>query len=144
MEIRHHLIGLQGLYYLVTGLWPLVHYGSFELVSGPKVDDWLVRMVGLLTVVVGAALLTAWRRGRTDRLEVLVLAVGAALAYATIDFRYGLTGRIWRVYLLDGILELALAGAILWLSRSPWSTPRTTSPIPPASPSSRPGTRPSP
>ncbi len=36
----------QGLYLLLTGMWPLVHYRSFEWVSGPKVDDWLVKCVG--------------------------------------------------------------------------------------------------
>jgi hypothetical protein len=38
-----------GAFNVVSGLWPLLHLPSFELVSGPKVDRWLVRTVaGLL------------------------------------------------------------------------------------------------
>ena len=41
-----HVLRVQGSYYLVTGLWPLVHLASFEAITGPKVDaggaagDW--------------------------------------------------------------------------------------------------------
>ena len=38
---------VQGLFYVVTGLWPLVSLSTFEFVTGPKTDDWLVHMVGL-------------------------------------------------------------------------------------------------
>jgi hypothetical protein len=43
---RRRILALQALYYLATGLWPLVHLPSFEAVTGPKTDDWLVHMVG--------------------------------------------------------------------------------------------------
>jgi hypothetical protein len=49
---RRRLIAFQAAYYLATGLWPLVHLPSFEAVTGPKTDDWLVHMVGLLAAVV--------------------------------------------------------------------------------------------
>jgi hypothetical protein len=32
------LAGLQGAYFLVTGVWPLVHMPSFLAVTGPKTD----------------------------------------------------------------------------------------------------------
>ena len=35
----------QGLYLLATTAWPLVHYRSFEWVTGPKADRWLVQTV---------------------------------------------------------------------------------------------------
>ena len=38
----------QGAYFLGTGVWPLVLMPSFESVTGPKVDKWLVRTVGVL------------------------------------------------------------------------------------------------
>ncbi|MGQ0534782.1 MAG: hypothetical protein ACT4PT_01775 [Methanobacteriota archaeon] len=33
---------VQTAYYLAMGGWPLVHRASFEAVTGPKTDDWLV------------------------------------------------------------------------------------------------------
>lgn len=53
---RRRLIAFQAAYYLAMGLWPLVQLPSFEAVTGPKTDDWLVHMVGLLAGVIGAAL----------------------------------------------------------------------------------------
>jgi hypothetical protein len=102
----------QGLYYLLTGLWPIIHLASFEAVTGPKTDDWLVRMVGLLASVIGATLLFAARRGNRG-IEILVLAVGSALAFATVDIVYALRGRISAIYLADAIIELALVALLL-------------------------------
>jgi hypothetical protein len=56
---RRRLIAFQAAYYLATGLWPLVHLPSFEAVTGPKTDDWLVHMVGLLAGVIAAG--SAWQ-----------------------------------------------------------------------------------
>ena len=38
----------QGLCFTATGLWPLMHMPSFEAVTDPKEDKWLVRTVGVL------------------------------------------------------------------------------------------------
>lgn len=43
-------------YYVCTGLWSILHRRSFEAVSGPKREYWLVRTVGALATAVGAAL----------------------------------------------------------------------------------------
>ena len=31
---------IQGVYYALTGIWPVVHIGSFMKVTGPKRDLW--------------------------------------------------------------------------------------------------------
>src|SRR4051794_9894855 len=74
----------QGLFYLATGVWPLIDIDSFQGVSGAKTDLWLVYTVGVLVAVIGAVLLLAPRTGRTTP-EVAVLAVGAALGLTGID-----------------------------------------------------------
>jgi ABC-type dipeptide/oligopeptide/nickel transport system permease subunit len=102
------VIGCQAVYYGVTGLWPLVHLPSFEAVTGPKTDDWLVHMVGLLAAVIGAALGTAAAYDRARAAEVMALAVGSALAFAGIDLWYGLHGRISPIYLADSVVQVAL------------------------------------
>ena len=100
---------LQGVYCLLTGVWPLVSMRTFEAVTGPKVDRWLVKTVGLLVAVIGASLLADARRpSRGSR----VLAVGSAAALGGIDTVYSLRGRISKIYLLDALLEAMLVA--LW------------------------------
>jgi hypothetical protein len=102
---------IQGWYYVVTGLWPILHIQSFEQVTGPKTDDWLVKTVGVLITVIGATLLLAARRGHLTR-SIGFLGIASALALAGIDLVYGTNGTIPPVYLLDAAAELLLAG--LW------------------------------
>jgi hypothetical protein len=115
---RSRILAFQSTYYILTGLWPLVHFASFELVTGPKTDDWLVRMVGLLVVLIGVTLAIAVRRGAVHTLEITVLAAGATLAFSFIDIWYALSGRISCIYLADAALELVLLAALL-LTRRP-------------------------
>lgn len=116
-RLARRALTAQAAYYLVTGFWPLLHMASFEAVAGPKTDDWLVRMVALLVVVIGLALAAAVRARRWGS-ETRVLAIGAALAFATIDIWYVGTGRIAPIYLADAALELALVGLLATLLRS--------------------------
>ena len=105
---RRGLLAFQAAYYLLTGLWPLVHLSSFEAVTGPKTDDWLVRMVGLLAGAIGATLGVATIRQALRSPEVVVLAASAAFAFGAIDLWYGLSGRISPIYLADAAVQLAL------------------------------------
>lgn len=103
---------IQGLYFAATGLWPLIDITSFQRVTGPKTDLWLVKTVGVLVFVIGAVLLAASRSRRiTD--EIVLLAVGSALGLAAIDLVYALSGRISAVYLGDAVLEIGLA--LFWV-----------------------------
>jgi hypothetical protein len=99
---------IQGAYFIATGLWPLLHIVSFQMVTGPKTDLWLVKTVGVLVSVIGAVLIAAARSRRiTD--EIVLLAAGSALGLAGIDLVYALSGRISAVYLGDAVLEIGLA-----------------------------------
>jgi len=100
----------QGVFYVATGVWPLIHIDSFQAVTGPKVDWWLVRTVGVLVGVIGLVLITAARRRRIGP-EVALLAIGSALGLAAIDTIYALSGVISPVYLADAVVELALVAA---------------------------------
>jgi hypothetical protein len=115
MTIRSIALAIQALVYLGTGLWSVLSRSTFERVTGPKTDYWLVRMVGLLAVVIGAALAAAVYRDTVDA-PTLILAIGSALSFAAIDLRYAIPRRISRIYLLDAVFELALA-LVLALSR---------------------------
>jgi hypothetical protein len=100
----------QGLYYLVTGVWPLLSMRSFEAVTGPKADRWLVKTVGVLIGVIGGVLMLAGRRRRVP-LEPTLLAMGSAAGLAAIDTIYASKGRISKIYLLDAAAEVALIAA---------------------------------
>ena len=114
------LARLQAIFYIVTGVWPFVSMRSFEAVTGPKVDRWLVKTVGALVAVTGCALALASRR-RQLAPELVLVASGSAAALATIDTVYVARRRISPVYLLDAVAEIALvaAWARLW-----WQSPR--------------------
>ena len=101
---------VQGMFYLVTGVWPLVDVDIFQAVTGAKTDLWLVYTVGVLVAVVGSVLLLAARSGRVTP-EVAVLAVGTALGLAGIDAVFVARGVIAPVYLLDAAAEVLL---VLW------------------------------
>jgi hypothetical protein len=105
---------VQGVYYLVTGLWPLFHISSFEAVTGPKTDDWLVQTVGVLAAVIGAALIIGCRR--RPGVDVVVLAVLAAIGFAAVDVVFVFRGVISRIYLVDAVVQ-ALFLAVLVLCR---------------------------
>ncbi|MCK9487011.1 MAG: hypothetical protein M0R73_10010 [Dehalococcoidia bacterium] len=99
-------------YYAVGGLWPLLHYRSFEAVTGPKRDAWLVKTVAAMILAVMATLLQALRRPEPPP-EARLLAIGSATALGTSAAWYALRGRISKVYLLDALAEGILAAGAL-------------------------------
>jgi energy-converting hydrogenase Eha subunit E len=108
----------QGIFYVLTGIWPLVDIASFEAVTGPKVELWLVRTVGVLVIVIGGVLVFAARRNSIG-LEITALAVGSALGLAGIDAIYALSRTIPPIYLADAVLELGfVAGWLLGWRRT--------------------------
>ncbi len=101
----------QAAYYLPTGIWPLIPFvgiRTFEVLTGPKTDRWLVQTVGALVTVIGAVIGLAGSRRRVTP-EVELLAVGSALSLATVDVVFVARRRIRPVYLLDALTNLWFA-----------------------------------
>ncbi|MBJ6751732.1 hypothetical protein [Geomonas anaerohicana] len=98
---------VQGGYFLITGQWPIFSIRTFIMVTGPKTDLWLVKTVGAVLAVIGAALIAA---GLADQVTqaVVLLAVASAAALAAVDVIYASRKIIASVYLLDAVLEAAL------------------------------------
>jgi hypothetical protein len=92
----------QGIYYLLTGIWPVVHISSFMLITGPKTDLWLVKMVGLLAASVGITILVM-RRAQS---QFTILNYTTAVSFLIIDVYYSMTGVISNIYLADAVLQL--------------------------------------
>ncbi|RPH38124.1 hypothetical protein EHM92_00860 [bacterium] len=97
----------QGLYYVLTGLWPLVSMSTFLAVTGPKTDLWLVNTVGILVLVSGLVVFFAALR-KAVTLEILLLAAGSALGLCAIDIIYVSIGRIDPIYLADATAEIVI------------------------------------
>lgn len=112
LEFARAVLIVQAIVYLVTGIWSLASRATFERVTGPKTDYWLVRMVGLLAIVIGIALIAGSRAAPIGG-STWVLGIGSAASFAIIDIRFGIPGRISRVYLLDAIFELVIALTLL-------------------------------
>lgn len=104
---------VQAVVNVVTGLWPILHLRSFEAVTGPKTDGWLVKTVGALVAVNGVVMAAAGARKRVTP-EVAGLAIGQGASLAAIDVIYVSRGRISRVYLLDALLEMLFVAA--WIA----------------------------
>jgi hypothetical protein len=111
------LCWLQGGYYLITGVWPLVHVKSFQWVTGPKTDHlvtgreadhWMLNTISALIIAIALVLLAAAARRRVS-VDVALLAVFSALALAMIDSVYVARSTISPIYLADGAVELVLA-----------------------------------
>jgi hypothetical protein len=110
MRHAYTLRCLYGPYLVATGVWSLAHRGSFERVTGPKDDYWLVQTVGALAVAIGTSLAVAVRR-RTQEPETIVLAAASCIAFGVASVRASQTES--RVYLGDALLEIAFLAA--WL-----------------------------
>jgi hypothetical protein len=110
----------QGIFYVVTGIWPILSMRTFECVTGPKTDRWLVKTAGALIAVIGGTLVLGARRGVIAP-ELRFLGGASAASLAVVDLVYALRGRISKVYLLDAAVEIAIVAA--WMRREQQNEP---------------------
>ena len=100
----------QAAYYAGTGVWPIFAPKSFQVVTGPKADMWLVKTFGLLVGAAGLSLAAGAARSSAST-ETRVLAIGSAAALGAADVWYVARGRIRKTYLIDAAAQAAfLAG----------------------------------
>jgi uncharacterized membrane protein len=112
MSKARAIASIQGMYFSITGIWPLLAYRSFEKVTGPKRDDWLVKTVGVMITCIGTTLALSAARN-TQNKETRFLALSSALGLIGVDSYFSRTGRISKIYLLDAVVETAFVAA--WL-----------------------------
>ncbi|MDN3512638.1 MAG: hypothetical protein QY310_15620 [Candidatus Jettenia sp. CY-1] len=105
---------VQGVYYLITGVWPLISMRTFQMVTGPKTDHWLVNTVGVLILVIGIVLIFA-RVRQNITYEILMLALGSAVGLTAIDSIYVMKKRIAPIYLLDALVQIPIIGSWIYI-----------------------------
>jgi hypothetical protein len=105
------LVLAHGAYLLVGGLWPLLHMTSFEEVTGPKEEDWLVRSVAGMLVVTGVVLLAQVRKQRVE-VSAVAVAMGASLTLGAVGIITAAEGVIDPIYIGDGTVHIVFVA--LW------------------------------
>jgi hypothetical protein len=142
-RLRRAILWVQGSYFLVTGLWPLVSIRTFKMVTGEKTDHlptgleadhWLVMTVGALVTAIALSLLTSAWRGQATA-PTVVLAIAAAAGLAAIDVVYVTRQVIAPIYLVDAAVEMILIAA--WIVAFAWR-PATRENAQPAAPATHP------
>ena len=105
-----YLVALvQGIYFVVFGIWPILSMGTFLRVTGPKTDLWLVKTVGIILAVIGVVLIVAQINAEINT-SIIILAIGSALSLALVEVIYVAKRVISPIYLGDAIIELILIG----------------------------------
>jgi hypothetical protein len=104
---------LQGGWYVVNGIWPLLSMRSFEAVSGPKPDAFQTRTAGVLFLAAGVAL-QPWSRNPYPADGPLansarLLAVATAAGTAAVVWAHARSVR-WTL-LAETAVEAAFAAA---------------------------------
>jgi hypothetical protein len=95
MKLFRIIVWVQGIYTLVTAIWPIVDIESFMMVTGYKTDVWLVKTVGALLIPVAGCLIS-FLFIQTDRRPAFVLGGLTCIAFICIDFYYALTDVIFQ------------------------------------------------
>jgi hypothetical protein len=107
------LLFIQGLFYVITGLWPLFSMRTFEKITGPKTDKWMVKTFGLVLSVDGFIFLGS--SFLQPSVSTVILSIGTALVLLSVDLRYTIKKIISKVYLVDAVAEAAFAAVWIWL-----------------------------
>jgi len=100
---------IQGVYFVVTGIWPLLNMASFIMATGPKQDTWLVEMVGLLSAAVGLTFIVSSLRRQP---LPLLLGYTVSASFLLMDIIYVANGQIDRIYLLDAAIQAAFIAVL--------------------------------
>lgn len=85
---------------------------SFEAVTGPKTDLWLVRTVALLILVIALTLGLGVIAGPLP-FAIRACAIAGCLVFIGVDTIFAFSGVVSKVYLGDAALEALLLIAIL-------------------------------
>ena len=112
MKKNSVLLIVQAVYYLLTGLWPLLHLNSFLSITGSGADLWRSQPINLLILCVGLVLLRGSAE-KSSKPATNILSVAAAFVLLIIDLYFPFSGVVSKLYVVDGILQFSCL--VLWL-----------------------------
>ena len=100
---------IQGIYFVVTGIWPLLNMASFITATGPKQDTWMAEMVGLLSASIGLTFIVSSLRQSPSP---VLLGYAVAASFLAMDITYVAAGEIGRIYLVDAVIQAIFIAAM--------------------------------
>lgn len=101
------LVGkLQGAYYMLAGLWPLVAPDHFMSFTGARAELWLAQMLGALMAAAGIVLWQGTQQ-RCINASVPLLGVLVAMGLLGAELNYVSEQTLARSYLMEGVAEFA-------------------------------------
>jgi len=106
------VLGGQGLYYVVTGLWPLLHFDSFADVVAFQVNPFQAQAFAAVIIVVGGSLLESARREPPGPFPTLLgIAVASAIAIVSLTWlpRLDAASGLWADLAVEVAIAIALA-----------------------------------
>jgi TRAP-type uncharacterized transport system fused permease subunit len=104
-KIYRLLLWIEGLYSLVTAIWPILDIDSFMKVTGPKTDQWLVKTVSVLILSIAVFFLVQLRYN-SPIVPVAILGILFSAGLIVIDFYYPSIDRISNIYMADGVVQI--------------------------------------
>lgn len=109
---RRWVLGGQGAYYIITGLWPLLHFSSFASLVAFRVNPFQAHVFAAVIIVVGGSLLEAARREPPGPFPtILGIAVASAIALVSLVWlpRLAVASLLWADLAVEVAFAIALA-----------------------------------
>jgi len=132
---------IQGLYYVIGGLWVALLIQMFQSETSPHYDLsrlWAVRVIGLFVAVFGAALIASGRK-KDGPFVGGGIAMCVALILSVLNTVCLTTGVLPPLFLIDAGVELGFAGwwavaILLWFNTDPTRPAVPSAPAAPHTP----------
>jgi len=102
---------VQGLYFFLTAVWPLLHIESFQLVTGFKTDIWLVDTVAFLLIPYAFICFSVAFKFLIVSKPIILTMILMGISLAFVELIYFLNGTIKWVYGTDAVLQLIF---VIW------------------------------
>lgn len=124
---RRGVLASQGTYYVLIGLWPLLHFSSYASFVALPMNPFQAQIFGAVILVVGGSLAEAARREPPGSFPTLLgMAVASAIALVSLFWlpRSPAVGGIWLFgeasgLWVDVLIEVAIAVALVLLYPRP-------------------------
>lgn len=105
---RRRALLAQGAYYVVTGVWPLLHFSSYSRAVAIHTLPFQAHVFGAVMIVIGGYLIEAARHGPPEGAPTL-LGIAVAAAIAVISLFWLTATPVLSVLWLDLVAETAFA-----------------------------------
>lgn len=102
---------VQGIYFSITALWPLIDISSFMRETGYKTDTWLVKTVSILLLPLVIIIFSSVSVRRSIPLSHSAAMITGSAGLAAVEFIYYFNDTLPRVYLADAVLQMFF---LLW------------------------------